>query len=49
MESITPPHTPSTTEDLEKSNSDHNFNIHPKEETPPLPRSTENILIRMNI
>ena len=49
MEGITPLHTPSTTEDLEKSNSDLDFNIHSVEETPPLARSTENILIRMNI
>ena len=49
MEGITPLHTPSTTEDLEKSNSDLDFNIHSIEETPPFSRSTENILVRMNI
>ena len=49
MESITPLHATSVTEDLEKSNSDLDFNIHSIEETPPLPRSTENILVRMNI
>ena len=49
MERITPLHAPSTTEDLEKSNSDLDFNTHLIEETPPLPRSTENILVRMNI
>ena len=27
----------------------HEFNIHPIEETPPLPRSTENVLVRMSI
>ena len=49
MESITPLYAPSTTEDLEKSNSDLDFNIHSIEEAPPLPRSIENILVRMNI
>ena len=49
MESITPLYAPSATEDLEKSNSDLDFNIHSIEEAPPLPRSIENILVRMNI
>lgn len=45
MENITPLHASSPTEDLGKRNSKQDFNIHPSEETPPLPRPIENILV----